>query len=116
MMAARRIPREWQERDWALIETYCKYKMSLRDISFLMDVSETTMEDRIKDKTGMTFRDFRDRNLATTKAHVFAKQLKLALEDEHPGMLKHLGRVLGQTEEINVNLGVRRPVRFRKPA
>ena len=72
-----------------------------KQIAEIMDVSEDTIERRIKEHyPALTFADFRATCYTTTKSKLFAAQMKQALKG-NPQLLIHLGKnYLGQDRDI----------------
>jgi len=68
------------EVDWDTLERICQYTISCEDAAFLCGVGKTTLEEKIKEKHGITFRAFREQRSARTRLNLFNKQVEIALK------------------------------------
>lgn len=91
--------------DWTKLETYCQYKVTLVDCASLLDMSDRTLETKIRDKYDLTFFDYREQKMARTRINLFSKQVEIAMGG-NTTMLIWLGKNnLGQTDKNELNLG-----------
>ena len=91
---------EFTEREWKLLEAVCQYKHPEEDVAAILGCSVTTLVERIKERYGCSFRDFRQQKMAAVKHNLFAAQYKTAIEDKNPTMQIWLGKqMLGQTDK-----------------
>ena len=72
--------------DWHTFDKYLQYKPSLVDCSELMKCSITLINERCKEKHGLTFIEYRDKKMAHTRLSLTQKALTMALNG-HPTMM-----------------------------
>lgn len=75
------------EINWELLDQLCSHRMYLRDCSEILKVSEDTIENRIKEKTGKTFSEYRNKKMAPFRNKLVKKALDMALKDGDRVML-----------------------------
>lgn len=66
------------EIDMNQLAVFCRHKPTLADCAAFFKCSEDTVERRIKEAFGITFADFRDQNMAYTRASLAQKAIQKA--------------------------------------
>jgi len=93
-----------KEFSWDIVDSILGIGGSLLDCADTCDVSPDTMQGRIKETFGMTFREYRDLKLSKLRINLLKKQIDVAMRG-NVDMLKHLGKhLLGQETNINLNV------------
>lgn len=67
------------EIDWKVFNSYLELKASKRTCSALLGISETTIEERLREEHNMTFTEYAERMLSPTRNKLVQKALDLAL-------------------------------------
>ena len=86
--------------DWKMLDAILQYNASKKDCSDLLEVSEDTIERRIKTEYSCTFTEYRDRKMSKTRLKLSQKQVEVALAG-NVTMLIFLGKnMLGQSDKV----------------
>lgn len=92
------VGRPKKELDWRLIDSILQYGASLVDCSDICEMSEDSVQNKIKAKYGVTFSEYRDRKKSKMRMKLRQKQFDLALKGNVP-LLIWLGKQeLGQSD------------------
>ena len=67
--------------DWELLDNLCAHTMKLADCAEIMKVSEDTIQNKIKEKEGVSFSVYRDKKLAKTRLTLVQRALKMSATD-----------------------------------
>jgi len=87
-----------------------KFRPTLSDTAGWFDVSEDTIERRVKEEFGKTFREFRDHYLAETKILLVQKALSMAIEGDRKMLVLALKNYCGWEENPTQSNTERQPV------
>ena len=88
------------EIDWNEFGKLCKIQSTLEEMAAWFNVSEDTVERRVKEKFGMNFADVYKQKKGQGKVSLRRKQWQVALKG-HPTMLIYLGKQhLDQTDKV----------------
>lgn len=78
-----------------------KFPLTLEETAELMGVSDNTLNQRIKDKYGMTFRELRDRKLVNIRTRLINKALDMSLNQNNTSMTQFcLKNIAGWTDKV----------------
>ena len=89
--------------DWKVLDAILQFKASKRDCAELINISEDTIERRIKKKFQLTFSEYRDRKMAQPRHSIARRQYEIAMAG-NATMLIWLGKQwLGQTEKQEID-------------
>lgn len=93
--------------DWKLLDKTLARAGKMSDCVYMLGVSASTIERRIREEYDMTFNEYRDLQLTDLRLRIFDKQVEVALAGSET-LLKHLGEnLLGQSQKNqNLNIGV----------
>lgn len=64
--------------NWEQLDTICKLRLDLSDTSEIMQVSESTIQRRIKEHFKLTFEAYRDKKMAHTKQRLIRSAIDRA--------------------------------------
>ena len=101
--------------DWTRLDAILQYKASLADSAEIMQVSEDTIEKRIKDKYKITFTEYRDKKMSTVRLSLVQKAIHMAKAGDRTMLIFCLKNLCGWNDvyqqEINqTNTEVKRLV------
>lgn len=68
--------------DWAQLDKYLQFKITLKMASELMECSQTTIKDYIKKKFDMTFTEYADLKMTNVKLRLIQKALDMAFKGD----------------------------------
>lgn len=72
--------------DWATIDGILQFAATKKQCAAILEVSEDTIDRRIKEQKKMTFEDYKETKLGITKIKLQQKAIKMGL-DGNPAML-----------------------------
>jgi hypothetical protein len=75
------------ELDWTLMESLMRFKPSLSDTAELMETSEDTIANRIRETYDLTFSEYRAKKMAKVRRSLVQKALDMAINGGHATML-----------------------------
>ena len=87
-----------------------KFRPTLEDTAAWFEVSADTIERRIKEITGKTFREYRDVCLSDTKQLLVQKALSMAIEGDRKMLVLALKNYCGWEENPTQSNSERQPV------
>lgn len=88
-----------KELNWEVLDSILKFGAKLMDCSDHLGISEDTIQDRIKEKYGITFTEYRERKLSYLRISLLKKQFDVAMQG-NTSMLIWLGKqYLCQTDK-----------------
>ncbi len=91
------------EIDWVMFDKLCGIQCTLLEIAAMFDCSDDTIENKVKEKYGVTFSEYFALKRGTGKASLRRRQYELAMSG-NPTMLIWLGKqYLGQVDKQEVN-------------
>lgn len=64
--------------DWQTLNKYLQFKPSLSDTADLMDCSEDTLQNKIKEKYNVTFSVYRDKKMSKVRLTLTQKAIQMA--------------------------------------
>lgn len=67
------------EIDWKVLNSYLQLRTSKKACALLLDVSEDTIENRIKEEHGCTFTEYSEKQVAPVQLKLAQKAINLAL-------------------------------------
>jgi hypothetical protein len=77
-MSESKMGRPVMEFDWSKLDAILQYKASLSDTADIMDCSEDTVENRIKEKYGITFSEYRNKKMSKIRISLVQKAINMA--------------------------------------
>lgn len=80
----------------------CKFRMKQEEIALLFDMSVDTLSRRVQEKFGITFAEFQKKCKFSLRQQIFEKQMKLALKNEHAGVLMRLGEIYCDQDDLSL--------------
>jgi hypothetical protein len=97
-----KLGRPQKEINWEVLNGILQYGASLVDCAEMLDVSEDTIERKIKDQYAVTFKEYRDQKKSKMRMKLRQKQFEMALKGNVP-LLIWLGKnELGQTDKAEI--------------
>lgn len=98
--------------DWTKINSYLQLKTSKRACALLLDVSEDTIEKRIREEYDCTFTDYAEKCLAPVKIKLVQKAISKALSGDNTMLIFCLKNLCGwsdkneidQTSHVEINI------------
>ena len=96
-----------KEFDWNTFDAICQFHPSLATASMVMGVSDDTIQRRIKEKTGQTFKEYRADKEGTVRLSLQQKALNMALAGNVPMLifsLKNLCDWSDKNEKTSINI------------
>lgn len=94
------------EFDWTLLNRTLARAGKMPDCVYLMGISASTIERRIRDEHGMTFNEYRDLHMTGLRMRILDKQVDVAINGGDSAMLIHLGKQFNGQSDKNQNLNV----------
>lgn len=95
-----KLGRPEKDMDWKLLDSVLQYGASLIDCSELLELSEDTIQRKIKDAHGVTFSQYRESKKSKIRMKLRQKQYDVAMQG-NVAMLIWLGKnELGQTDKL----------------
>lgn len=96
------MARPSKEFDWSKLDAILQYGACLSDCAEIMEVSEDTVERRIKEKSGLRFAEYRLKKMSKMKVGLAKKQIEVAMSG-NVTMLIFLGKqYLGQADKQEI--------------
>lgn len=90
--------------NWDRLESLCQRSMGLADCSEIMQVSESTIQRRIKDEFNLTFEAYKDKKMALTRLNLIQKALDRVESGNitmHIFLLKNMCKMADKVETIS---------------
>jgi hypothetical protein len=99
MIKKKKIGRPEKELDWKLLDSILQYGAKCVDCADICEVSEDTIQRKIRQDFGMTFMEYREKKMSKTRIKLLQKQVSMALDGCVP-LLIWLGKnMLGQSDK-----------------
>lgn len=94
--------------DWAQLDKYLQFKITLKMAAELMECSQTTIKDYIKDKFNMTFTEYSDLKMSRVKVKLVQKALDMAFNGNTAMMIFCLKNICNwsdrnEIEQVNID-------------
>lgn len=89
-----------KEVDWDKLDILMQYKPSLIDAAELMGMKKTTLQDKIKEKDGCTFREYRVKKMAKTRTKLVQTALKQAYAGNSTMLIFCLKNLCGWVDKL----------------
>jgi hypothetical protein len=86
--------------DWVKLDSYLEFKASLRNCSFLLGVSEDTIQRHIKNRFNCTFREYREGRMAPIGHKLAEKAVTMAMQGNVPMLIFCLKNLSGWSDKI----------------
>ena len=97
-----RVGRPEKEFDWKVLDSILQFGANLIDCSELLDVSEDTIQRKIKGEHGCTFTEYRTKKMGRMRVKLLQKQFEMA-QNGNVALLIWLGKQhLGQAEKQEI--------------
>ena len=95
-----RVGRPEKEMDWKLLDSVLQYGASLIDCAELLEMSEDSIQRKIKEKSGVTFSEYREAKKSKIRMKLRQKQFEMAMNG-NVALLIWLGKnELGQKDKL----------------
>jgi hypothetical protein len=99
------MPNTYKEIDFKVLDALLQFKASKRYCAKYLDVSEDTVERRIKEKTGQTFSGYADEQLDGTRLKLQQKAIQLALKGDRTMLIFCLKNLCNWSDKVETSLG-----------
>jgi len=97
-----KVGRPQKEMDWKLIDSILQFGARLVDCSEICEMSDDSIQRRIKEEFGLTFSEYREKKMSRIRMKLLQKQYDVAMAG-NPAMLIWLGKnLLGQSDKTEV--------------
>lgn len=94
------VGRPKKELDWKVLDSILQFGANLIDCSDILNLSEDTIQKRIRDQFDLTFTEYRHRKMSKMRMKLLQKQFDVAMKGS-TALLIWLGKqYLGQSEKI----------------
>lgn len=101
----KKIGRPNKEIDWNVLDAVLQYGASKLDCADLLNVSEDTVDKKIKQSHKMTFSEYREKKMGKMRIKLLQKQYEVAMNG-NVALLIWLGKQhLGQSEKQEIDVG-----------
>lgn len=103
--------------DWAQLDKYLQFKITLKMASELMECGETTIKNYIKQKHNMTFTEYSDLKMSKVKVKLVQKALDMAFNGSVPLMIFSLKNICGWADKLEQSVSqetVQRIIEIKK--
>jgi len=98
------IGRPKKELDWKVLDSILQFGATLIDCAEMCEMSDDSIQRRIKDEHGCTFTEYRNRKMSRMRVKLLQKQYESAMAG-NTALLIWLGKQhLGQSDKNDVNL------------
>lgn len=88
--------------DWNVMDSILQFGARLIDCSEMLKVSEDTIQNKIKEKFGITFSEYREKKMSTMRVKLLQKQFEGAMKG-NTALLIFLGKqYLGQSDKQEI--------------
>ena len=95
-----KVGRPEKEFDWKVLDSILQFGANLIDCSELLDVSDDTIQRKIKSEHGCTFSEYRTKKMGRMRVKLLQKQYEMA-QNGNVALLIWLGKQhLGQKDKI----------------
>lgn len=95
-----RVGRPEKEFDWKVLDSILQFGANLIDCSELLDVSDDTIQRKIRSEHGCTFSEYRTKKMGRMRVKLLQKQYEMA-QNGNVALLIWLGKQhLGQTDKV----------------
>lgn len=78
---------DFTEEQWGLLDAILQYKATLEDCAGHLGCSEDTVENRVKERYGITFSEYRDKKMSSVRLSLQQKAIQQALSGGNNTML-----------------------------
>jgi AraC-like DNA-binding protein len=103
---ANKVGRPEKEFDWKLIDSILQFGARLIDCCEMLEVSDDTIQRRIKDEFGCTFSEYRERKMSKMRMKLLQKQFDVAMSG-NVALLIWLGKQhLGQSDKAENTIDI----------
>jgi hypothetical protein len=93
-----------KEFDWKILDSILQFGANLIDCSELLEVSEDTVQRKIKSEHGCTFTEYRTKKMGRMRVKLLQKQYEMA-QNGNVALLIWLGKqYLGQSDKAESTL------------
>ena len=101
-----RVGRPEKEMDWRLLDSILQYGASLIDCSELLEMSEDSIQRKIKEESGQTFSEYRESKKSKIRMKLRQKQYEMAMNG-NVALLIWLGKnELGQKDKLENDIKI----------
>ena len=98
------IGRPKKELDWKVLDSILQFGATLIDCAEMCEMSDDSIQRRIKDEHGCTFTEYRNRKMSRMRVKLLQKQYESAMAG-NTALLIWLGKQhLGQSDKNDVNV------------
>jgi hypothetical protein len=103
-----KIGRPEKEIDWKLLDSILQFGARLIDCSEMLEVSDDTIQRKIKDSFDCTFSEYRERKMSKMRMKLLQKQFDVAMSGNVALLIwlgkQHLNQSDKQEQSINHNV------------
>lgn len=92
------------EIDWGKLDAILQFKPTLKVCSDIMEVSQDTIEDRIRETHNCTFAEYRDRKMGKVKLKLQQKAIEMALSGNTTMMIFALKNLCDWSDKNDVQV------------
>jgi AraC-like DNA-binding protein len=86
--------------DWKLLDSILQFGARLIDCSEVLEMSDDSIQNKIKEQFGCTFSEYRERKMSKMRMRLLQKQFDVAMSG-NTALLIWLGKQhLGQTDKV----------------
>lgn len=85
--------------DWAKLDAILQFYPTKVTCCDMLDISEDTLDRGIAKEHGMTFKEYRDRKMSTTRVALAKKAVKMALDGHATMLIFCLKNLCGWTDQ-----------------
>lgn len=101
-MVDKPVGRPKKEMDWKLFDSILQFGAKLIDCSEVCEMSEDTIQRKVKEEFDCTFSEYRDKKMSRMRMKLMQKQYDVAMSG-NVQMLVHLGKqYLGQSDKQEI--------------
>lgn len=93
-------PKKFDDEKFRQLKEFMRLKPTLQDTAAFFDVGTRTVEDEIKDRTGLTFREFRDQNMVHTRMMLVRTALNKAKSGDNTMLIFSLKNLCNWRDKI----------------
>jgi hypothetical protein len=88
------------EINWDKLDSYLQFKASLRVCALLLEVSEDTIERRIKEEKNCTFSEYQEKMMAPLQMKLVNKAIRMALDGNVTMLIFCLKNICKWTDKV----------------
>lgn len=104
---ANKIGRPEKVIDWKLLDSILQFGARLIDCSEVLEMSDDSIQNKIKEEFGCTFSEYRERKMSKMRMRLLQKQFDVAMAGNTALLIwlgkQHLGQTDKLTQEIDTN-------------